>query len=102
MIHCISHHSDEPAFFITDSAASVYLPSDVVTTDKGNLKPLPPVSCFLGPFEKQIQIEMEMVQTYNMGMAFVLALFIQAHLHHQPISFREAKAIFSIQEICWY
>ena len=102
MIHCISHHSDEPAFFITDSAASAYLSSDIVTTDEGNLKPPPPVSCFLGPFEKQIQIEMEMVRTYNMGMAFVLALFIQSHLHHQPISFWEAKAIFSMQEIRWY
>jgi len=102
MIHCISHHSDEPAFCITDSAASAYLPSDIVTTNEGNLKPPPPVSCFLGPFEKQIQIEIEMVRTYNMGMAFVLALFIQSHLHHQPISFWEAKAIFSMQEICWY
>jgi len=45
---------------------------------------------------------MEMVRTYNMGMAFVLALFIQSHLHHQPISFWEAKAIFSMQEIHWY
>ena len=102
MIHRISHHSDKPAFFITDSAASAYLPSDVVTTDEGNLKPPPPVPCFLGLFEKQIQIEMEMVRTYNMSMAFVLALFIQSHLHHQPISFQEAKAIFSMQEICWY
>ena len=56
---------------ITHSAASTYLPSDVVTTNEGNLKPPPPVSCFLGPFGKQIQVEMEMFQTYKMGMAFV-------------------------------
>jgi len=97
MIHIISHHSAEPVLIITDSTASAYLPSDVVTTDEGNLKPPPPVSCFLGPFGKQIQVEMEMFQSHKMGMVFVLALLIQSHLHHQSISFREAKAISSMQ-----
>ena len=49
-------------------AASPYLPTDDVTTEKGDLKPPPPVSCFFGPFKSQI------CQDFNIFEAFPMCL----------------------------
>ncbi|KAJ7164647.1 hypothetical protein C8R43DRAFT_1095171 [Mycena crocata] len=40
--------------------ATSYLPTDISTTDEGNLKPPPPISCSFGPFDKQRQVEIKM------------------------------------------
>lgn len=50
------------ADFVSSGAAS-YLPTDIVTTEEGNFKPPPPVSCSFGPFGTQTRIEMKMFES---------------------------------------
>ncbi|RDB22994.1 Transcription factor tau subunit sfc6 [Hypsizygus marmoreus] len=47
--------------------AAPYLPTDIVTTEEGNLKPPPPVPCLLGPLTDQTQLEIEMFETHKMA-----------------------------------
>ncbi|KAF8075956.1 hypothetical protein FPV67DRAFT_1558547 [Lyophyllum atratum] len=47
--------------------AAPYLPTDVVLTAEGDLKPPPAVPCLLGPFGKQTQMNIEMFQSHNMS-----------------------------------
>lgn len=50
------------ADFVSSGAAS-YLPTDIVTTEEGNFKPPPPISCSFGPFGAQTRIEMKMFES---------------------------------------
>ena len=47
-------------------AASPYLPTDDVTTEEGDLKPPPPVSCFFGPFKSQICQDIKIFEVFPM------------------------------------
>ncbi|KAG6809966.1 hypothetical protein H0H92_013879 [Tricholoma furcatifolium] len=47
--------------------AAAYLPTDVITTEEGNLKPPPPVTILLGPFGQQVEKKIEMFQTHKMA-----------------------------------
>ena len=51
--------------------AAVYLPTDIITTEDGNLKPPPPVSCYFGPFERQILVELKMLEARSMSAMFI-------------------------------
>ncbi|KAJ7075875.1 hypothetical protein B0H15DRAFT_865619 [Mycena belliarum] len=50
--------------------ATPYLPTDAVTTEEGNLKPPPPVSCLFGPFDNQHRIEVDMFETLKNSRFF--------------------------------
>ncbi|KAG6878987.1 hypothetical protein C0992_006045 [Termitomyces sp. T32_za158] len=52
---------------LNKSDAATYLPTDVVTTEEGNLKPPPPVTCLLGPFGEQTETKIEMLQSHKMA-----------------------------------
>ncbi|KXN81270.1 Transcription factor tau subunit sfc6 [Leucoagaricus sp. SymC.cos] len=41
--------------------AAPYLPTDTATTEEGNLKPPPPLTCYFGPFNAQTRIQLEML-----------------------------------------
>ncbi|KAJ7855930.1 hypothetical protein B0H14DRAFT_2753908 [Mycena olivaceomarginata] len=43
--------------------ATPYLPTDTVTTEEGNLKPPPPISCSFGPFDNQRRVEIAMFES---------------------------------------
>ncbi|KAK7048195.1 pre-mRNA splicing factor [Favolaschia claudopus] len=43
--------------------ATPYLPTDTITTDEGNLKPPPPVSCSFGPFGQQHLVDIPMFES---------------------------------------
>ncbi|KAI0929118.1 hypothetical protein AcW1_006148 [Taiwanofungus camphoratus] len=45
---------------LNEQDAAAYLPTDIVTTEEGGLKPPPPVACSFGPFGKQTRVEMHM------------------------------------------
>ena len=47
-------------------AVSPYLPTDDVTTEEGDLKPPPPVSCFFGPFKSQIRQDIKIFEVFPM------------------------------------
>ena len=47
-------------------AASPCLPTDDVTTEEGDLKPPPPVSCFFGPFKSQKRQDVKMFEAFSM------------------------------------
>ncbi|KAF8802846.1 hypothetical protein BYT27DRAFT_7260604 [Phlegmacium glaucopus] len=48
-------------------AASPYLPTDDITTEEGDLRPPPPVSCFFGPFKSQIPQDVKMFEAFPMS-----------------------------------
>ncbi|KAG6882978.1 hypothetical protein C0993_008426 [Termitomyces sp. T159_Od127] len=50
--------------------AAIFLPTDVVTTEEGNFKPPPPVTCLLGPFGEQTETKIEMFQSHKMSEFF--------------------------------
>ncbi|EPQ57804.1 hypothetical protein GLOTRDRAFT_114438 [Gloeophyllum trabeum ATCC 11539] len=52
---------------LTREEASAYLPSDVVTTEEGDLRPPPPVRCFFGPYGKQTKHEMNIFDTLRIS-----------------------------------
>lgn len=54
------------ARFVSYSDAAPYLPTDIVTTDEGNLKPPPPVPCSFGPYGAQTRLEMQMFDSFKM------------------------------------
>ena len=47
-------------------AASPCLPTDDITTEEGDLKPPPPVSCFFGPFKSQKRQDVKMFEAFSM------------------------------------
>ncbi|KAF7346119.1 Pre-mRNA splicing factor [Mycena sanguinolenta] len=49
--------------FSSFSEATPYIPTDTVTTEEGNLKPPPPISCAFGPFENQRRVEIAMFES---------------------------------------
>jgi hypothetical protein len=58
-------------------AASPYPPTDDVTTED-DLKPLPPVSCFFGPFKSQILQDVKMFEAFPMCLcaAYTILFFV--------------------------
>ena len=46
--------------------ASRCLPTDDVTTEEGDLKPPPPVSCFFGSFKSQIRQDIKIFEVFPM------------------------------------
>ncbi|KAJ7459664.1 hypothetical protein FB451DRAFT_1045765 [Mycena latifolia] len=50
--------------------ATPYLPTDTVTTEEGNLKPPPPVSCSFGPFNNQQRMGVEMFKSLKNSQFF--------------------------------
>ena len=46
--------------------ASPCLPTDDVSTEEGDLKPPPPVSCFFGPFKSQIRQDIKISEVFPM------------------------------------
>ncbi|KAF5378366.1 hypothetical protein D9615_008741 [Tricholomella constricta] len=52
---------------LNQSEAAPYLPTDVMITEEGNLKPPPPVTCLLGPFGRQTERKLEMFQSQKMS-----------------------------------
>ncbi|KAG5650434.1 hypothetical protein H0H81_012285 [Sphagnurus paluster] len=52
---------------LSKTEAAPYLPTDVVTTEEGNLKPPPPISCLLGPFGEQTERKFEMFESQDMS-----------------------------------
>ncbi|TFK46673.1 hypothetical protein OE88DRAFT_1648431 [Heliocybe sulcata] len=52
---------------LTREQASPYLPSDVVTTEEGSLKPPPSVPCFFGLLGKQTRRELSMFDTLRIS-----------------------------------
>ena len=60
----LSRCRDSPHVFVSD--ALPYLPTDVETTEEGNLKPPLPIQCFLGPIENQVKVTMKMFQAEKM------------------------------------
>ncbi|KAJ6509010.1 hypothetical protein C8R45DRAFT_969593 [Mycena sanguinolenta] len=62
----VTHHGVrvKPGFQILSlDEATPYVPTDTVTTEEGNLKPPPPISCAFGPFENQRHIEIAMFES---------------------------------------
>ena len=57
-------------------AASPYLPTDDVTTEKGDLKPPPPVSCFFGPFKSQIRQDVKLFPCVCLPTSMILFFFV--------------------------
>ncbi|KAG6911400.1 hypothetical protein DXG01_016497 [Tephrocybe rancida] len=55
---------------LSKSDAAAFLPTDVVITEDGNLKPPPPVTCLLGPFGQQTETKIEMFQSHDMAEFF--------------------------------
>ncbi|KAH0582654.1 hypothetical protein H2248_010575 [Termitomyces sp. 'cryptogamus'] len=55
---------------LSKSDAAAFLPTDVVTTEEGNLKPPPPVPCLLGPFDEQTEAKIEMFQSHKLSEFF--------------------------------
>jgi len=51
--------------------AALYLPTDIITTEDGSLKPPPPVSCYFGPFDRQILVELKMLEAHSMSALFM-------------------------------
>ncbi|KAF9473862.1 hypothetical protein BDN70DRAFT_885457 [Pholiota conissans] len=47
--------------------AALYLPTDDVTTEEGNLKPPPPVVCYLGPIKSQSRENLPMFDSVSMA-----------------------------------
>ncbi|KAJ7935449.1 hypothetical protein B0H13DRAFT_476486 [Mycena leptocephala] len=43
--------------------ATPYLPTDSITTEEGNLKPPPPISCSFGPFDNQRRVDIGMFES---------------------------------------
>ncbi|KAF8641671.1 hypothetical protein AX16_009848, partial [Volvariella volvacea WC 439] len=50
--------------------AALYLPTDDITTEEGNLRPPPPVQCYLGPYKTQTKKELSMFDTVAMSTFF--------------------------------
>ena len=59
-------------------AASPFLPTDDITTEEGDLKPPPPVSCFFGPFKSQIRQDVKMFEAFSMCLcaAYMIVCFM--------------------------
>ncbi|KAI6031550.1 hypothetical protein BKA83DRAFT_26764 [Pisolithus microcarpus] len=57
--------SVRPGWMVLDyQDALTYLPTDVVTTEDGKVKPPPPVACYLGPFGEQTRVLFEMFDSH--------------------------------------
>ncbi|KAI6047829.1 hypothetical protein EDC04DRAFT_2875993 [Pisolithus marmoratus] len=57
--------SVRPGWSVLDyQDALAYLPTDIVTTDDGMVKPPPPVACYLGPFGEQTRVLFEMFDSH--------------------------------------
>ncbi|KAG6854374.1 hypothetical protein C0991_007365 [Blastosporella zonata] len=52
---------------LSNSDAAAFLPTDVVITEDGNLKPPPPLTCLLGPFGQQTEMKMEMFHSHKIA-----------------------------------
>ncbi|CAK5284390.1 unnamed protein product [Mycena citricolor] len=50
---------------LTREEVELFLPTDTVTTVDGKLKPPPPISCLMGPFGKQVPVQIDMFQSRN-------------------------------------
>ena len=53
-------------------SASPFLPTDDITTEEGDLKPPPPVSCFFGPFKSQTRQDVKMFEAFAMCLCAAL------------------------------
>lgn len=57
--------SVRPGWMVLDyQDALTYLPTDVVTTEDGKVRPPPPVACYLGPFGEQTRVLFEMFDSH--------------------------------------
>ncbi|TFK36446.1 hypothetical protein BDQ12DRAFT_725194 [Crucibulum laeve] len=54
---------------LSTEAAAPYLPTDVVTTEEGNLKPPLPIPCYFGPIDEQTLVGVKMFNTFLMSKA---------------------------------
>ena len=52
--------------------AALYMPTDDVTTEEGNLKPPPPTVCHLGPIKRQSRETLSMMESVPIGERSVL------------------------------
>ncbi|TFK36417.1 hypothetical protein BDQ12DRAFT_686864 [Crucibulum laeve] len=52
---------------LSTEAAAPYLPTDMVTTEEGNLKPPPPIPCYFGSIDEQTLINVKMFDTFAMS-----------------------------------
>ncbi|KAI6136441.1 hypothetical protein F5141DRAFT_995226 [Pisolithus sp. B1] len=60
--------SVRPGWMVLDyQDALTYLPTDVVTTEDGKVKPPPPVACYLGPFGEQTRVPEGSSYIFNAG-----------------------------------
>ncbi|KAI6161423.1 hypothetical protein EDD17DRAFT_1587403 [Pisolithus thermaeus] len=63
--------SVRPGWMVLDyQDALTYLPTDVVTTEDGKVKPPPPVACYLGPFGEQTRVLFEMFDSHTTSEYF--------------------------------
>ncbi|KAF5357771.1 hypothetical protein D9756_001159 [Leucocoprinus leucothites] len=52
---------------LTKEDAASYLPTDATTTEEGDLKPPPPVACYLGQINEQTLVKLEMLEARSMS-----------------------------------
>ncbi|KAG6860593.1 hypothetical protein C0995_009483 [Termitomyces sp. Mi166 len=83
---------------LSKSDAAPFIPTDVVTTEEGNLKPPPPVTCLLGPFGKQTETKIEMFQSPKMCTPPYVVQGLHKWTLSQPSSSRRALPIFLTRE----
>jgi transcription factor C subunit 6 len=61
------------------SEATPYLPTDSITTEEGNLKPPPPISCSFGPFDNQRRVDIGMFESRKNCWLHILLMRCPAH-----------------------
>lgn len=77
--------------------AALYMPTDDVTTEEGNLKPPPPTVCYLGPINRQSRETLSMMGSIPMGELSVLhPLAYHSNLELQQSSALPVKHMYSM------